>query len=184
MKQSSRSIMNKTLISIVITLSLLVIIIFVIYSQNTRYYIQTASEGVAYKIDRKTGKTWMIMGNTHALVGGKDNEGEYQKVKGNEKETAINKVKSSYVFVLGSAFGLEGNTEQQIHLYLREIPTDVKIIGWSAEQYDEQTFLVKYTYSIHGVYSEYPFEYNSRTDIVRYIRGNTELEKKYGYGEN
>lgn len=54
--------MNKTAIWTVAIIVVGLVLGFYIYSQNTRYYIQAAASGVAYKIDRKTGRTWLLHG--------------------------------------------------------------------------------------------------------------------------
>lgn len=47
-----------------------------IYTQNTRYDIQTSSKGIAYKIDRKTGETTVISGQNEYSVGNKEKKYE------------------------------------------------------------------------------------------------------------
>ena len=41
-----------------------------IYSENTRYYLEAERiRGIVYKIDRKTGSMWMIVGERELPVG-------------------------------------------------------------------------------------------------------------------
>ncbi len=35
-----------------------------LYLNNTRFYIMTTSKGVAYEVDRRSGKTWTLRGST------------------------------------------------------------------------------------------------------------------------
>lgn len=68
--------MNKTVVWTVAIIVVGLVLVFYSYSQNTRYYIQStgSSVGVAYKIDRKTGRTWRIFGTQEDLVGGSESK--------------------------------------------------------------------------------------------------------------
>ena len=39
-------------------------------AQNDRYHIQSTSKDLLYKIDRKTGKVWVIFGGREKLIEG------------------------------------------------------------------------------------------------------------------
>src|SRR5438093_1289772 len=54
--------MNKTIIAVVGIVTVACLIAFYIWSSHNRFYIMTGSEGVAYEVDRKTGKSWMLRG--------------------------------------------------------------------------------------------------------------------------
>lgn len=62
--------MNKTVVWTVAIIVVGLVFGIYIYSQNTRYYIQSSAIGNAYKIDRKTGRTWMVAGGHERLVKG------------------------------------------------------------------------------------------------------------------
>jgi hypothetical protein len=96
--------MNKTVILIVVVIATALLIGFYIYSENTRYYIQSTAKGVAYKIDRKTGKTWLVAGGREVLVKGSDSTTESQS----PEQRAIELAKNSY------AFGGYSRVESQI----------------------------------------------------------------------
>jgi len=64
--------MNKTILWVVAIIAIGLILGFYIYSQNTRYYIQSTASGAGYKIDRKTGRTWVIYGGSEHLVESSD----------------------------------------------------------------------------------------------------------------
>jgi len=39
------------------------LIAYALYLNNTRFYIMTTSKGVAYEVDRRSGKTWILLGS-------------------------------------------------------------------------------------------------------------------------
>jgi hypothetical protein len=53
---------NKTIIAVVGILAVAGLIAFYIWSSHNRFYILSASQGVAYEVDRKTGQSWMLRG--------------------------------------------------------------------------------------------------------------------------
>lgn len=60
--------MNRVFLWIALVLAATFLLGLHLYFQNTRYYIQATAKGVAYKIDRKTGKTWFLRGKEEMLV--------------------------------------------------------------------------------------------------------------------
>jgi len=40
------------------------LIAYALYLNNTRFYIMTNSKGIAYEVDRRTGKTWILLGTS------------------------------------------------------------------------------------------------------------------------
>lgn len=54
--------MNKTAIWIAAIIAAAAVVGFHIWSSHNRYYIMTSSKGVAYEVDRKTGKSWELIG--------------------------------------------------------------------------------------------------------------------------
>ncbi len=102
--------MNKTAILIVAILSATALISFLIYTENTRYIIQSTSKGVAYKIDRKTGQTWLIVGSQEKIVEGARNS----KTKRSSEDIAIEFVKNSY------ALGGYSSVDSQIRSWLKK----------------------------------------------------------------
>lgn len=54
--------MNKTIIAVVGIVAVACLIAVYIWSSHNRFYIMTGSQGVAYEVDRQTGKSWMLRG--------------------------------------------------------------------------------------------------------------------------
>jgi len=48
----------------VVVISILAAVVLVFRSSNQRYYLAPGKNGIAYKIDRKTGKTWFVRGTS------------------------------------------------------------------------------------------------------------------------
>lgn len=55
--------MKKQIILIAIIISVTVIIGWYMYLHNNRYHLMGSIKGVAYEIDKKTGKTWVLLGD-------------------------------------------------------------------------------------------------------------------------
>ena len=64
--------MNKTIIAVVGIVAVACLIAFYIWSSHNRFYIMTGSQGVAYEVDRKTGKSWKLRGARKILQEGGD----------------------------------------------------------------------------------------------------------------
>jgi len=48
----------------VVVISILAAVVLVFRASNQRYYLAPGKNGIAYKIDRKTGKTWFVRGTS------------------------------------------------------------------------------------------------------------------------
>jgi len=59
--------MKRTVISIAAILSIAGIIGFYIWISHNRYYIILGNHGIAYEVDKKTGRTWMLQGGQKIL---------------------------------------------------------------------------------------------------------------------
>ena len=164
--------MNKSLLIIVFIVSIAVIIIFHIYTQNTRYYIQTTSFGRAYKIDRKTGKTWLILGGKESLI---ESQGSSKNIISPEQNIIPPEEKAIEL-------AREEVGEYYIKNHMEEMKGDIKIIGWKAREIENGIYLASYTYIKKnsdyesGIFLEVQLDHK----IVRYITGDPELEEKYG----
>jgi hypothetical protein len=173
--------MNKTLLGSVLIIAIAGLIGFYIHSQNTRYYIQSSGSGLVYKIDRKTGRTWVIKGKREFSVksseienSGTSTESEWEMVKIlSPEDSAILLAKAPYV----AGFSQK---ESQIRDWLKRKRGELQIIGWKAEKIDDQTYLVSYTFDDGSGERGYFFEVNLFARIVRDVLGDPALEKKYG----
>jgi hypothetical protein len=145
---------------------------FWIHLQTTRYHILPSQKGLMYKIDRKTGKIWVISGSTEHPV---SEEGK----KLSPKEKAISLVKKSYG-VIGQP---SASTETNIRWSMQKIKGDLNIIGWRARKVSDGSYFVSYTYDKGEGEDGYFFEVNLPSKVVRNVVGDTVLELKYGLGE-
>jgi len=161
--------MNKTVLGVVIVIATATLIGFYIYSQSTRYYIQSAMGGPAYKIDRKTGQTWAIYGEREHLVERTDSSIERKS----PKEKAIELAKKSSAL---GGYGVEATIQQ----WMEQKKGDLRIIGWKAQKINDQIYLVSYTFNEDSGPRGYFFEVNLVGGIVRNVLGDPELEQKYG----
>lgn len=162
--------MNKTVFVSIIIIAVSILVGFYIHTQNTRFYLQSTGKGIAYKIDRKTGQTWLIVGDRQELIIGSD-----QNVKSyNKKNIAIELAKQSNVF--------DGylDTDSQLKSWLREKKGDLIIFGWEANEVSADIYLVSYLIDQGGQKFGYHFEVNLIAEIVRLVTGDPELEESYG----
>ena len=103
------------------------------------------------------------------------------------KTKAIRLAKEAHSLVAGKFYAGKPDPEVltnefQIRTQLSTIKGDLQIIGWQATKYDVDTYLVTYTfmqnYEVHG----WPFEVKLSAELVRFVVGDPELEKLYGWG--
>jgi hypothetical protein len=71
--------------------------------------------------------------------------------------------------------------ENVIRNCLEGLKGDIHVDGWTVRRWDEQTHLVVYRFSINGEAKGFPFEVNTSAEIVRYVIGDSTLERKYGW---
>jgi hypothetical protein len=68
---------------------------------------------------------------------------------------------------------------------MSNIKGDLQIFGWEAESFkNDDTYLVTYSYAHvmgDGIIHGWAFEVNLSAGAIRYIIGDPELEKKYGW---
>lgn len=145
------------------------LIAFYINSQNSRFFIvMSPDRPFAYKIDRKTGKTWRILHKTATKV-----EVEETSWKSPEEE-AINLAKKSY------ALGKEiKKAENVVKERMRQKKGHLRIFGWTARKIDEQVYLVFYGFDQGSGERNYVFEVNLVEKIVRNVLHDPELEQIY-----
>lgn len=73
--------------------------------------------------------------------------------------------------------------EARIRNLMAQVKGDITILGWQAFRWDDDTFLVSYSYKHNGQdgATGWPFEVKLNEQIVRAVLGDPELEKKYGW---
>jgi hypothetical protein len=124
-----------------------------------------------YKIDKRTGRVWLIWGDILAEIQDRDAHLKTQT----PEEQAIS---------LANLYTLPGNTSvmrDSIKQWLQAKKGLLRVYGWNAKKIDDQTYLVGYTYD-EGPGSSgggWVFEVNLKEDIVRNVTGDADLEKRY-----
>jgi hypothetical protein len=108
-----------------------------------------------------------------------------------EEAKAIELAKKSNNLLVGVFYAAkpDPNTitnEYQIAQQMSRVKGDITIIGWRAIWFDADTYLVTYTYNhrtnnIIDNETGWPFEVKVNEGVVRYVLGDPELEKKYGW---
>ena len=166
--------MNKTVVASISIIALTVLICCYIYSQNNRFVSANAGNGKIYKIDKRTGETVLIYGRRELSV---EPSGP-PKVESIE-DRAIRLAKTTNTLDPESSYPLDNDFH--IRESMKEETGSLKIIGWEAQQVDDQTCVVTYSYEKNEEILSYAFEVNLRADIVRNIIGDSELEKEYGF---
>ena len=166
------------MIALIITVAATVLVGVFIYSENTRYYIQTASlgEGViaAYKIDRKTGQTWQIIDGKEKIIKNLSNPKSQQNIfeTQNLQQKTIEMAKN---YSDGT-----GTMDSHIRKVMEKIKGNLKIFGWKSHKIDDQTYLVSYTFEEESSGEVgYFFEINLVGEVVRNINKDDILSEKY-----
>jgi hypothetical protein len=115
------------------------------------------------------------------------NSGDLNRVDDTDQQRALELVKASRnVFPpnfgeLELGRGANNDTEHLIRRRLAKSQGEVHIDGWTVRRSSDQTFLVVYGFSINGEPKGFPFEVNTSAEIVRYVIGDSALERKYGW---
>ncbi|MDZ7693719.1 MAG: hypothetical protein U5K69_21805 [Balneolaceae bacterium] len=168
--------MSKSKLLIWILGFLTVIISSFFYFSSNRFYISVQEEGISYKIDRWTGKTWLLNNDSQIEVNNTSDSDESSEAKVSTTESAIERVKSATTLddnypYLDNDFNVKNEIEK--------LDGEIRINGWKAEKIDDQIFLVWYEVIHNRDKKTVGFEYNSASDIIRHINDDQILEEKY-----
>lgn len=188
--------MRKYLFVLIALFMVGVFIILYTYIENKRFELHTTQQGVAYKIDRRTGKTWIVAGGQEKLVKGDQKTGsntfaetstiplskedEQKRQDESDRSTAIVAAQISYVF---EPFK---KSEDFIRAQIESLKEPIKsIIGWNAYKAGRKKYYVTYVIETAKGEKGWVFEVlltDSKVvndHIVRLITGNQVLEKEY-----
>lgn len=175
-----------TTFAIIIAATLLLIWLAVARPFAHRYTVVNAGNGKVYKVDRRTGESWLLSGTREIPVGART----YSPLSPEERsqmelDSAISEAQTSYVLTQavnrGSLLSNNGTIQQTL-----ERDHYAKIKGWSGQKIDEDTYLVSFKYD-NGAGKEfgYYFEVNDAADTVRNIFYGGGLYERYAkYGIN
>ena len=161
---------------------------FALFLQSNRFDLADAGSGAVYKIDRKTGRTWMVVGNremdvlssvqqTDASSESKNDSLDLGKAafRGNYfvKATVVDLVKKS------KALGPDFTVETFIGSKVSKLNRPIELKGWTPEEVSPALWLVSYTYDSGEGLQGYYFEADARSGQVRVAAGDLDLENKY-----
>ncbi|HUF17492.1 MAG TPA: hypothetical protein VMS12_05545 [Thermoanaerobaculia bacterium] len=104
-----------------------------------------------------------------------------------EQDKAIALAKEARTLVAGRMYAKLPPAETltndfQIRTEMSKVKGDINIVGWQAQKWTGDTYLVTYTWERDGLSRGWPFEVKVSAGIVRFIIGDPELEGKYGWG--
>ncbi len=179
--------LHKTLIAMAAIFSIGLLGAFALFLQYNRYDLTDAGSGTVYKIDRKTGKTWMVVANKEVdvLADAHETAAENKahpmdlgkaafRVNYFIKSTVIDGVKKS------KALGPEVTVEALIGSQISKLNRPLDLHGWDAIEKAPAVWLVSYTYDLGQGPQGYYFEIDTRTGSVQAISADVALQQKYG----
>lgn len=179
--------MNKTLIALAAIASICLVGAFALFLQYNRYDLAEAGAGTVYKIDRKTGRTWMVVANKEVDVLPQEQEqGQAAKAPAIDlgkaafrvnffiKSAVIDRVKKSKALVP------EMTVEAFIGSRVSQLNRPLNLQGWDAAEKSPALWLVSYSYDLGQGPQGYYFEADTRSGDVRALSGDSELQQKYG----
>lgn len=179
---------NKTLIAIAAIFSIALVGAFALFLQSNRFGLADAGSGAVYKIDRKTGRTWMVVGNREVDVLSSDQQSTASSEPRNDaldlgkaafrgnyfvKATVVDLVKKS------KALGPDFTVETFIGSKVSKLNRPIELKGWTPVEVSPALWLVSYTYDIGEGLSGYFFQADARSGQVRVVAGDLDLENKY-----
>jgi hypothetical protein len=145
------------------------------FMEGNRYSIVKDGAGDLYKIDRRTGRTWKLVGVYSVEVrdfgqGGTAEAPDKQAIR------------------LAQNYGANPTGQPSMDVIIQETLRGMKgplsIAGWTAKKVDDEVYVVAYLYDTgpNTQASGWVFEVNLKAQIVRRIDGDPELERKYAAG--
>lgn len=161
---------------------------FALFLQSNRFGLADAGSGAVYKIDRKTGRTWMVVGNREVDVLSSAQQSAASSESKNDtldlgkaafrgnyfvKATVVDLVKKS------RALGPNFTVETFIGSKVSKLNRPIELKGWTADEVAPALWLVSYTYDMGEGLQGYYFEADARSGQVRVVSGDLDLENKY-----
>lgn len=141
---------------------------YYLHLEHNRYEIKTTSKGIAYEVDKKTGDSWVLIGQKKIAQ-----KTPIPLKELSEEEKAIKLAKSA------NTFSYLYDNDFMVKKWMQESKGPINIIGWKAKKYDDQTYLVGYTINKGNGIKGHWLEVNLFAEMVRDISGDPDLEKKY-----
>ena len=161
--------------NLVLTLSLIVLLAtgLFVYLRYDRYSLvaQAGEDGKVYKIDRHTGRVWLIDYGLSIEI----------KDQADRKSSTTPEEEAITLAEVYFPPGTPSSMTETIQNWLKAKKGILRVYGWKARKVDDQTYLVGYTFD-EGPGTNaggWVFEVNLEARIVRSVQGDQELEKKY-----
>ena len=160
---------------------------FALFLQYNRYDLTDAGSGTVYKIDRKTGKTWMVVANKEVDV-----LADVPESAGGNKALPIDLGKAAFrvdYFIKSAvvdrvkkskALGPQVTVEALIGSQISKLDRPLDLHGWDAVEKAPALWLVSYTYNLGQGPQGYYFETDTRTGSVQAVSADAALQQKYG----
>lgn len=171
--------MNKSVILVISIIGGVILIgIILLFGNSNRYDMRLDKNDILYKLDRKTGRVWEIYGNEQLEI----RETSANKSSELSEETVIEKSKSSFCMDEATLKGyrrLHESNDFRIKAFMEKTNGPLTITGWRANRYDEQRYLVSYTFDDGFGELGWFFEVNTKAEIIRYVNGDLALEEFY-----
>lgn len=146
-----------------------------LYLDHNRYLITPPANGLAYKIDKQTGQTYLIAGNQERLV-----KVNATQEPATEAERAIDMVSESKVISKG--FGYSGvDSERAIHLVLEKVKGPLPLMGWKSREVDDNVFVVGFEIQEQVKVVGWYCEVQTEMEIIRYLNQDISLMQHYGF---
>lgn len=143
---------------------------------SSPYTVVNAGDGKVYKINKRTGQSWLLYGNREIPVS--DRPAATQE-SGESRAMELAKKSESLKSWFAS---LWGNGVYSNETYIRrmlQINGEIDIQGWESKKAGDDIYLVACTYRYKGQPRGYYFEVNLNTATVRDIYADTTLAKQY-----
>lgn len=141
------------------------------FSQN-RYYISTQNSDYSYKLDRWTGKIWMLDFDQEIILNEYTPDNHSDELS--PKDNAIDRVRNARTLSNGGR-----SNEDILRNEVSELEGELIINGWKTEKINDQTFLVWYEISHNGEVKSIHFEYIEPISLVRRVSDDEVLSEIY-----
>lgn len=138
------------------------------------YTVVNAGDGKIYKVNKRTGETWLLTGNREIPI---VDHSVYQE-SGESRAMRMAKEAETLRMWFDKLWRQFDTNESYVRRML-QINSEIDIQGWKSQKIDGDRYLVSCTYSYKGQPRGYYFEVNLNANTVRDIYADTTLAKQY-----
>jgi hypothetical protein len=137
------------------------------------YTVVNAGDGKVYKINKRTGESWLLYGNREIPI----TDHSASQESGESRAMRMAKEAESLKMWFSSLWQQFDSNESYIRRMLQN-NGEIEIHGWKSQKVDGDRYLVSCAYD-KGQPRGYYFEVNLNTNTVRDIYADTTLAKQY-----